>query len=510
MGFRTNCLLIRADADIRMGTGHLMRCLALAQAWNDAGGEAIFLTSCRLPALNARLAEEGARVETLVAAPGSEEDTEETRQAAHRLRAHWVVLDGDYYSGGFQRSVRRDGLRVLAIDDYGHAGHYAADLVLNQNLHANEDLYQDREPYTGLLLGTRFALLRREFREWRGWTHEVPESARKVLVTLGGTDPDGVTLKVIEAIAQVRLMGLEAVIVVGAGNPRLGEVKALARAAAGTVRVRTDVTDMPKLMAWADVAVAAGGTTTWERALLGLPSLVIVLADNQKELVEASEQTGIGWNLGPHQELSVPALADALRRLLVDAPARGAMARRGPELIDGLGANRVLRFLRTDVHHLRPVQAEDCRQIWEWANESVTRAASFSPGPIAWERHEPWFTAKLDDPNCAYFIALDGEGQPVGQVRFDVDGAEAVISVGLAGRRLGLGYGPELIRLGVRELFRTRPVERVNALIRTENLRSLRAFIKAGFTDLGNTTVRGQPAHRLVLQRSEITQELVP
>jgi UDP-2,4-diacetamido-2,4,6-trideoxy-beta-L-altropyranose hydrolase len=510
MRFRNSHLLIRADADIRMGTGHLMRCLALAQAWNDAGGTAIFLTACRLQVLNARLVAEGVWVESLAATPGSHGDAEETHEAARRLGAAWVVLDGYHFSGGFQRSVRQGGLRVLAIDDYGHAGHYEADLVLNQNLHAHEDLYRDREPYTGLLLGTRFALLRREFRKWHGWTREVPETARKVIVTLGGSDPDGVTLKVIEAIGQVGLAGLEAVIVVGAGNPRLGELEALAQGTASTVRVRTNITDMPELMAWADVAVAAGGTTTWERAMLGLPSLVIVLADNQKELAEASERNGIGWNLGPHQALSVPALADALRRLLVDAPARAAMARRGPEQIDGLGADRVLRRLWADDLRVRLVEAEDCRLIWEWANEPATRAASFSPEPIAWEQHRHWFTAKLNEPHCAFFVALDAEQQPIGQIRFDVAGAEAVISVGLAGRFHGLGYGPLVIRSGVRELFRTRPVERVIAFIRTENTRSLRAFIKAGFTEQRSTDVRGQPAHRLVLHRSGITQGYVP
>jgi UDP-2,4-diacetamido-2,4,6-trideoxy-beta-L-altropyranose hydrolase len=499
MALRNDRLLIRADADARMGTGHLMRCLALAQAWHDAGGRATFLTACRLPELNSRLTAEGIQVELLAAEPGSDGDAEQARAAARRLGAGWVVLDGYHFTGAFQRRVKGRGVRVLAVDDFADADHYAADLVLNQNLHARDDLYEAREPYTSLLLGTRFALLRREFRKWCGWKREVLEAACKVLVTLGGSDPDGVTLMAIEALGQVQWPGLEAVVVVGGGNPRRGELEEAVRRCGAMIRLQGNVTEMPELMAWADVAVAAGGTTTWERALLGLPSLIVVLAENQRDLAEASERVGIGWNLGPHQGLSASILADALHRLLADAPARAAMARRGPERVDGQGAGRVVARLLADALRLRPVRAEDCRLIWEWANEPATRAASFSEEPISWEQHRVWFAAKLDDPRCLFFIALDAEGQPAGQVRLDIDGGTAVISVGLASRFHGLGYGPEVIRQAVRELFASRPVERVIAMIRLENTASYRAFLKAGFVEEGTTAVRGHAARRLVL-----------
>ncbi|HVS39009.1 MAG TPA: UDP-2,4-diacetamido-2,4,6-trideoxy-beta-L-altropyranose hydrolase, partial [Gemmataceae bacterium] len=277
-------LCIRADADPRMGTGHLMRCLALAQAWQDAGGETTFLTACRLDSLNSRLEQEGIQVLPLAAEPGSDADACETYETAHRLAAGWVVLDGYHFSAAFQAQVRRNGVRVLAVDDYGHTDHYAADLVLNQNLHAREELYHNREQYTRLLLGTRFALLRREFRKWRGWKREAPDVARKVLVTLGGSDPDNVTLHAIEALQALDWPGLEAVIVVGANNPHMEELESAVAGGESRIRLCANIADMADRMAWADVAIAAGGTTTWERALMALPSLVMILADNQREV----------------------------------------------------------------------------------------------------------------------------------------------------------------------------------------------------------------------------------
>ena len=242
-----------------------------------------------------------------------------------------MVLDGYQFQGAFQTRVRGQGVRVLAVDDYGHAGCYTADLVLNQNPHAREELYHDRANQTGLLLGTRFALLRREFWKWSGWKRDVPEVARKVLVTLGGTDPDKATFKVIDALQRLGLPGLDAVIVVGGGNPHLAELEKAAAMAHGLIRLRANVADMPELMAWADVAVAAGGTTTWERALMGLPSLVVILADNQKEVAEALDEEGIGWNLGLHGALGVSVLADALRRLMTDRAARAVDGASGAE-----------------------------------------------------------------------------------------------------------------------------------------------------------------------------------
>src|SRR5262249_46041186 len=148
-------LLVRADADARMGTGHVMRCLALAQAWREVGGAVTFRTACTVPGLIARLAEAGARVEAVKEVSARPDDADRTRETAERLGAGWLVLDGYHFSGEFQKRVRGDGARLLALDDYGHAEQYWADLVLNQNLHAGPALYPNRATYTQLHLGTR-------------------------------------------------------------------------------------------------------------------------------------------------------------------------------------------------------------------------------------------------------------------------------------------------------------------------------------------------------------------
>jgi UDP-2,4-diacetamido-2,4,6-trideoxy-beta-L-altropyranose hydrolase len=493
-------LCIRADATTQMGTGHVMRCLALAQAWQDTGGHAIFLTASLPDALKARLEADGHEVVPLAVHRGTNADAKRTAQRAHEADARWVVVDGYHFSGAFHCQVRADGLKVLAVDDNGDTDHYWADLVVNQNLHAHERLYESREPYTRLLLGPSFAMLRREFRAWSGRQREVPTKARKLLVTLGGSDPDKVTLKVIDALGRVRTTNLETMVVIGAGCPHLAELTEAARSCPTPMRLQCNVGNMAELMAGADVAVAAGGSTTWERALLGLPSIVIVLAENQVQLAAAAAEAGIGWNLGRHEVLSASVLADAIERLLDATEERARMARRGRDLIDGRGAARICIEIAAAAVRLRPAGPGDCRQIWEWANEPATRSASFSSDPIPWEQHQRWFAGRLRDPGCVFLI-VQNDGEAIGQVRFELKQSAAVISVSLTERFHRHGLGARVIRMAVDELLRTRPIELVHAYIRQENVASLRAFAKAGFAQPEATTVHGEAAVRLVLKR---------
>ncbi len=171
-------LLIRADASPRRGTGHVMRGLALGQAWQKTGLVLFAVSQCT-PALEERLRGEGFEVRRSAVEPGSQADAQVTAALALQLGAAWVVVDGYQFGADYQRVIKSAGLRLLFLDDYGHADHYHANLVLNQNLGADAGLYARREPYTRLLLGVRYALLRREFLLYRDWQRAIPERRPK-------------------------------------------------------------------------------------------------------------------------------------------------------------------------------------------------------------------------------------------------------------------------------------------------------------------------------------------
>jgi UDP-2,4-diacetamido-2,4,6-trideoxy-beta-L-altropyranose hydrolase len=334
-------VLFRADVSVSMGTGHAMRCLALAQAWQDAGGRAVFAMAESTAAVFEMLRTEGLEVLSVPAEAGSDDDSRQTASLALEQRAAWVVVDGYQFGADFQRALKTAGLRILFLDDNGHAGSYSADLVLNQNAHAAENMYGRREPYTQLLLGTSYSLLRREFSAWKDRRREIPETGRKVLVTFGGSDPGNFTAMVMQAIQQVKIPGLETVVVIGASNPHFASLEKIAPDPDRAIRLERNVSDMAKLMTWADLAVSAAGTTCLEMCLLGLPAIVVAVAENQRAAAAELENRNCVVQLNT-QSLGAERVAESIERLLQDRQTRQSLSQRGRELVDGDGANRVI------------------------------------------------------------------------------------------------------------------------------------------------------------------------
>lgn len=150
---------------------------------------------------------------------------------------------------------------------------------------------------------------------------------------------------------------------------------------------------------------------------------------------------------------------------------------------------------------LRRVREDDCRLLWEWANDPTVRAVSFSSEPIPWERQVEWFQSKLENPHCLFYIAVDGEGTPIGQARYDISDNEAVISISIAKDFRGRGYGSEIIRIASEQVFNVSSVDTIHAYINQANEASTRAFSKAGFRDAGRTTIHEHRAAHLILKR---------
>ena len=337
-------LVIRADASPAIGAGHVMRCLALAKAWQSAGGSVTYLMAECIPALEERLDREGIARREIVAPSGSARDAEQTAAEALRANAAWLVVDGYRFDPDYVRGLKAAGLRVLFFDDDGRFDFYPSDVVLNQNSSASPGMYHNRAPITQLLLGTDYVLLRPEFLvEQEPRQH--PAIAREILVTMGGTDPDNVTRNIVLALANVK-KDIEAKIVVGGGNPWQDELQALTDRLAPRVKLERSPQNMATLMSWADVAVSAAGSTCWELAHMGLPSIVIALSADQQGIANALAERGIATSLGWHANLSGERISTAIDVLLENRNQRVAMSARGQKAVDGRGAARVVEYLQ--------------------------------------------------------------------------------------------------------------------------------------------------------------------
>lgn len=501
-------LLIRADASAAIGTGHVMRCLALAQAWQDAGGRAVFAIAEGTESIWARLTSELCEVVNL---SGGGNDLSHTVSLARERDCDWVVVDGYQFDADYQDGLKAADLKVLFLDDYGHAQHYAADLVLNQNISATPILYSDRQRDTRLLLGPRYATLRREFSRWSSWERKPSVDCHHLLVIMGGSDQANVTVTVIEGLRQAAIDNLEVTVLVGGSNPHFAGLQALAANSGLKLKLRRDVSNIGEIMAAADIAISAAGSTCWELCLLGLPSLLIDVADNQSAVAKALHERGCAVHIGDHS-VSPETVSEKLRCLAMNHELRQSLARRARELVDGKGAARVVSIMRgVSALWLRPAREGDRRLLWEWANDPEVRGASFSPDPIPWQTHVTWFDEKLKSresgPSSAIFIAEDDAGNPLGQIRFDprLDG-DWEVAISLSRHARGKGVACELIRSGVLEILNNNPNVRIHAFVKPSNIASMKAFDRADFRNAGVDHVRGNSAIHLIYDGDLVTR----
>jgi len=494
MDLRKN-LLIRADATTSIGTGHLMRCIALAQAWQDRGGKVTFLSNCESYELRQRIIDEGfdfLPIET------PHPDTNDLGFTLDMLSAishqpsatsPWLVLDGYHFTPDYQKAIRENSYRLLVIDDIAHLDHYHAHILLNQNIHASSLRYSyDRDIVK--LLSCEYVLLRREFLKYKDWKREIPEKARKILVTMGGGDPDNVTLKVIKALNSLNDSDIEVKIVVGPANPNINSLEKELHNSPHAFGLLFSASNMPELMAWADIAISAGGSTCWEMAFMGLPSLIITLADNQAGIAEGLGKAGAGIDLGWHENISVKQCIQALKEILQDKNKRSRLSEQGQRLVNGKGKQKVIKAMIVGQIRLRRAQENDSELLWKWANDPEVRQSAFNSKNIAWEDHQTWFLNKQNDSNCVQYIALNRYDVPIGQVRFDIKDSVAEIDYSVGKDFRGMGLGKILLKRGIK-LFCTEEENPITILgcVKKENEPSNRAFQGVGFLEVGEKTI---------------------
>jgi UDP-2,4-diacetamido-2,4,6-trideoxy-beta-L-altropyranose hydrolase len=335
-------LLIRADASVAMGIGHVMRCLALAQAWQDIGGRAVFAMAETTPAIEKRLLAEHCEIRTISATSGCAEDAAQTVKYALAQQAAWIVVDGYQFGTTYQRALAGPHYRLLWIDDLASTRTYTVDLVLDQNIGVTEELYADRAASTRLLLGHEYCLMRREFARWRNLIKPIPARASKVLVTMGGSDPDNITRRVVDVMTKITDPALEVAIMIGGSSPHPAEVISATECAGPRFRVIRDAVDITPHMAWADLAIIAAGGTIWELLSLGCPTLSFARNDAQANVVAQLQSAGAVKDMGRSQDLDLAKAAQTVQDVMVDATLRQNIACVGRKLVDGRGAARVI------------------------------------------------------------------------------------------------------------------------------------------------------------------------
>jgi UDP-2,4-diacetamido-2,4,6-trideoxy-beta-L-altropyranose hydrolase len=489
-------IVFRTDASPAIGTGHLARCLVLAEALRDRGAEVCFVSADEKGLTEKILAPKNLPLLKLPAAGHQAEDAENTsaRLRDAGLQPDWLVVDHYRLGLKWEKSLRPLAGRIMVIEDLCDREH-DCDLLLDQNLRedgATETARHRLPADCRVRSGPRYALLDKSFAEWRRKkeAREKQETRQdlspenegrtRLLISLGGSDPAGETFRVLEGVAPLT-ENIAVTVVAGAGNPRSRELAK--RAAELGLDFRHNIDNMAELLAQSDFAVGAGGISNWERCALGVPAIVVSLADNQESPTAALARAGAAIYLGRAGSFAPANYGAALTLLQASPWLRKSLADRARALVDGRGAERIAEILCPLPISLRRAGKEDRDRLLAWRNHEENRRFSFSTATIDPETHNNWFAHTLAYPGR---VLLIGElaSRPVGVLRYDLNQNEALVSIYMVPGEHGHGHGAPLLEAGTRWLRKHHPeVGRIKAEILSANLPARKVFAEAGFNE---------------------------
>jgi UDP-2,4-diacetamido-2,4,6-trideoxy-beta-L-altropyranose hydrolase len=446
---------------------------------------------------------------------GSTEDSAFTADYVSQGCFDWTVLDGYLFDDAYQRRVGQSSTRLMVVDDFGHASHQYADLILNQNAYADRSRYSQLKS-TDILCGLQHTLLRREFNssllEQPG-RKNARFNIKRVLVTFGGSDVNDWTQATLRTLLELKLATdsrTVADVVIGANYSQEKELAQFCRGAGMNVFIHRNVDRMDALMNQADIAITAGGSTCYELARSGVPAIAIATAENQNPVVAALEQRGtlIGFCADEQPQSASSALSeeikDAIKKLVRNREQRQSMSEKGKKILDGLGAERVARKLHADVICFRDASPQDSKMLLDLRNDPAVREASFQQSSVTQDEHTRWLSQTLASPNRILWIPQDRSLQPLGRVQMDLSDnlKEATISIALNKSSRGNGLGPIIIEKATEMILADSgafaSVGSVVANIKPTNTQSCKAFEKVGFEFSAPATVNDEIALRYV------------
>lgn len=484
----------RVDASQETGTGHLMRCLCLADQLR-AGGAAVRFVSRPLPDhLRNQVGRHGYEITFLpkssASRPSPETSWSEEQQSQDAQQTLAVLADVgvcdlvivDHYGLGliWETAIRKAGSRLMVVDDLGRS--HDCEVLLDQNFYADPvRRYSGRVPAAcELLLGPRFALLRSEFAEARGHVQAREGDVRRLVIFLGGVDAGNVTETVLRAFRFIGRGDIAVDVVIGQTHPARERIEGLCNSMRETT-CHVQTSNMAALLARADLAVGAGGSAIWERCVLGVPSLTLCLAGNQRELLVDGSRHGFAY-VPDETPISEPSLSLHIRALLANSGLRHHLSRAGMALVDGKGAQRVAGVLARGSVSIRLANADDCAAIHAWRNDAAIRSVSRDTNEVPFEDHQRWFDDVLRSGNRHLLIGEWRGGGAVGVVRFDVNDSSAEVSIYLVPSRLGHGEGSALLLTAEDWLRSEHPeIDVINAEVLASNAPSQRLFERCGY-----------------------------
>ena len=488
-------IAIRTDASSQIGTGHFMRCLTLATELKRQGAQIRFVSRDLPYYLRDMLAAKGMEFVALGSdatastigelahahwlGASQEQDAQATVQALSDLLWDWLVVDHYALDACWESALRGTAQYIMVIDDIADRQH-DCDVLLDQNFYADmETRYNGKVPaHCQLLLGPRYALLRDEFHKMRKQVKLRTGPVKRIMVFFGGVDVDNYTGIAIKALAELALKDIQVNVVIGAQHPSCTEIEAACAANGYVCHVQNS--HMAELMAAADLAIGAGGSATWERCCLGLPTLAICTADNQKKQISDAAEAGLLYTPSIFADW-VGAIKRHTIALLENAPLLKLISNSAMQAVDGRGVLRVIAIIGCSDIEIRTARSDDSEKMFQWRNHPSIREVSRNADMIDRQDHQRWFFSVLANPEQILLIGQRLEAT-VGVVRFDKQGDEAEVSIYLVPDAASSGLGRNLLKSAEQWLvLNHHEISKIRAHVLGGNERSRRLFLGSDY-----------------------------
>lgn len=498
-------IAFRVDASSTIGNGHLMRCLTLAHQLSNPTNKIYFICRAFSEEMLTHITFFGYSV--LILPIGSvsvvkektatwlsdsqENDASKTIEVIKKLAfIDLMIVDSYAIDFTWHNLVQPYYNSLMVIDDLANRQHLC-DILLDQTYHCEQVSYLPLVPKKcKFLLGEEFILLRGEFRKLRLETikkrKSPPPSSIKLLITMGGTDPDnlnGIALNAVHKL-KIKYPKLSVIIVLSANAPHLLTIQKLI-ASFSWISLKIDVNNIAELMKDAHLAIGESGSTSWERCCLGLPTLTIISADNQKKMDTVLACLGATKSLGLHTTLTDNDIVLAADSILSTPKIYNNMVKKSLLVCDGKGAIKASKRLDSIVPQIeyRIAKMEDCELTYRWQSNAQLRKYFIQPKTPSWQEHVQWYNACLLDPNRILYLLHDNQKNSVGLLRLDqltenghvTD--EYEISIIISPEHQGKGIASRALK----KLRLLRRNACYIATINNKNTHSINAFLKAGF-----------------------------
>lgn len=484
-----------------------MRCLTLARALRDQGKICVFVMRAHDGHMQKAVEEAGficymlhandeyridSKAPNHAAWLGSDwrHDAEQTLAIPEMNETCSIVVDHYSLDARWHRAVRSTRRKIIVIDDLADRVH-DCDILIDQNIGRQRSDYDGLVPHDALLLiGPHCALLRPEFAIARKGSLARRAAAPRplrVVVTLGGVDAENLTEEVLKVLSQETTTELSDVtVILGANSPNVSSVSMASALMQVPTHLHVGTDRMAAIMAEADLAIGAGGGSAIERCVLGLPSIILILANNQRFGAAAIARCGAAIDIGDTRTNTWRyRLRQALHDLL-DPDYLASMSRRAAALSDGTGVGFAALAISEKELALRPADYEDAEAVWNWRRAEGAERFYASSQQSTFLEHLAWFDAALTTPDQRRLFMVESKGRAVAHLRADWDGPDAIISIVVDPALHGKGIGRRALKL-VASLLGAIGVRTLLAEVHMQNVASHRLFARAGYVEIGRS-----------------------